>query len=239
MKILIIGDSHAEGAFGKALRDRLKNEGHTVTLAGVGATAIKTWANKTSVCHPDGTHCQDQSKLPQNVDLLIIVLGTNDGANAVAGKVDLAKAADKNIALLQKVVDKYNPTEWFWVGPPWMRDTVKHYTNAGMAAVYEGADRNGVPIFDSRPVTKPLVMGGSGDGVHLGAKGSAAWADAVVEALAQPEEEYETGSVDDSGVASDVDASMSVQTADSSPVLLVLAIAAVAYWLLRQRRIGY
>lgn len=232
MKALIIGDSHAEGGFGKALRDELQALGYSVTLAGVGATAIRTWKKKQLVCHPDGTHCQDQSTLPKNVDLLVVVLGTNDGANALAANEDLDKAADKNIALLAKVVDSYSPSQWFWIGPPWMGDNVKHYTNAAMDAVYAGAARNGVPIFDSRPVTKPLVESGSGDGVHVGAKAAKKWAQAAVAAL-QSAGGSPTGQADDD--SSSIPDSQPAQT-DNSGAFLVLVAAAVVGWLLARRR---
>ena len=87
---------------------------------------------------------------------------------------------------MQRIIQQYNPSRAFWVGPPATRQgtAYTYYTNAGVAKYYAAADAAGASIFDSRPVTKPFVDAGSGDGVHLGAQGGSAWADAVVNAIA-------------------------------------------------------
>lgn len=93
-----------------------------------------------------------------------------------------------SVADVQRIIQQYAPGRAFWVGPPATRQgtSYTYYTNAGVAQYYAAADAASASIFDSRPVTKPFVDAGSGDGVHLGAQGGAAWADAVIKAITSP-----------------------------------------------------
>lgn len=181
---LIIGDSHVDPSggmpFGANLKKRLEQQGYVVTQAGVGATNAHQWAHQANVCNNVG-RCVDQHTLPHQPDLLVISLGTNDAANALAGGQSMATS----VADVQRIIQQYAPSQAFWVGPPATRQgtAYTYYTNAGVAQYYAAADAAGASIFDSRPVTKPFVDAGSGDGVHLGAQGGAAWADAVVNAI--------------------------------------------------------
>jgi lysophospholipase L1-like esterase len=184
---LIIGDSHVDPSggmpFGADLKKRLEQQGYTVTQAGVGATNAHQWAHQANVCNNNG-RCVDQHTLPHRPDLLVISLGTNDAANALAGGQSMAAS----VADVQRIIQQYAPGQVFWVGPPATRQgtAYTYYTNAGVAQYYAAADAADVAIFDSRPVTKPYVDAGSGDGVHLGPQGGAAWADAVAKAIASP-----------------------------------------------------
>lgn len=240
MQALIIGDSHAEGVFGMSLRDLLVKRGYTTTLAGVGSSAIKTWLNKQVVCHPDGSHCVDQSTLPASPDLLVVVLGTNDAANASAAGGNQASKADANVQKLTQLVAKYSPAQFLWVGPPWLRDNVQHYTNLSAAELYDAADRAGVPVYDSRVVTKPLVEAGSGDGVHLGPKGAKEWAKAVDASLdAAPPAPPATPSGGDgtSTSTSTTDGSTTSTTDEGPSAFLVGALlAAAVYFLYRSSK---
>lgn len=188
MRALIIGDSHVDhSTLAKQLTKELKALGYDdVTAAGVGATAATTWLNNDKVCRPKKDYCVDKTTLPKNPDLLIISLGTNDSGNAAAGGGDLAAKADKNVERIKQIIEYFAPVKTLWVGPPWMGDKLKWYTNANMAHIYDAAARAGVPIFDSRVATRPLVEAGSGDGVHLGSKGSQAWAKAIAVELGAP-----------------------------------------------------
>lgn len=181
---VILGDSHVDPSgnmpFGRALKARLEQLGYTVSQVGVGGTNAYQWAHQSNVCNNVG-RCVDQNNVPHRPDLLVISLGTNDAANALAGGRSMASS----VADVQRIIQQYAPSKVFWVGPPATREgtAYKFYTNAGVARYYDAADTAGMSIFDSRPVTKPFVDAGSGDGVHLGAKGGAAWADAAVKAL--------------------------------------------------------
>lgn len=181
---LIIGDSHVDHSLlAKYLKAELEAQGYTPTFAGVGSSAATTWLNNTKVCRPKKDYCVDQDELPKNPDLLIISLGTNDAANAASSGGDLASKCDKIVQQIGKLAAKYAPGKLLWVGPPWMRDTWKWGKNEYMAQLYDAANRAGVPIFDSREPTRDLVNAGSGDGVHLGDKGSKVWAQAIAASL--------------------------------------------------------
>lgn len=181
---VIIGDSHVDPSggmpFGAALKARLEQLGFTVTQAGVGATNAHQWATQTNVCNNVG-RCVNQTNVPHKPDLLVISLGTNDAANALAGGPSMATS----VADVQRIIKQYAPSDVFWVGPPATRQgtAYTYYTNAGVAKYYDAARAAGASIFDSRPVTKPFVDAGSGDGVHLGPQGGTAWADAVIKAM--------------------------------------------------------
>lgn len=175
---LIIGDSHVEPAspFAQALATRLRAQGFMVTTAGVGSSNASMWANQPIVCRPG--RCVDQSQLPQP-DLLVVSLGTNDAANAAAGGAAVTTVPPE----IKRIVARYAPNKWIWVGPPATRDNVPYYTNAGVAQFYAAARAAGVSIFDSRPSTRAAVLSGSGDGVHLGPQGAEVWAEAVSRAI--------------------------------------------------------
>jgi lysophospholipase L1-like esterase len=179
---LIIGDSHVEpaGAFGPDLAKLLQAQGYTVTVAGVGSSNAHQWATQQVVCRPDKSWCVDQSTLPQSPDLLVISLGTNDAANAAAGGASPAKS----VADVAKVIAKFSPGKYFWIGPPSTNDTVQFYTNQAIANYYAAANASSLSIFDSRGVTAPLVAAHLGDGVHLYGTGAQAWATAVSKAIA-------------------------------------------------------
>lgn len=198
MKALLIGDSHLDHSLlAKYLTKELKSLGYDdVTAAGVGATAATTWLDNDVVCRPKKDYCVKKADLPQSPDLLVISLGTNDCANAAAGGGDLAAKADKNVERIQKLAQSFSPTKVLWIGPPWMRDTWKWGKNEYMAYLYDAARKANVPIFDSRDATKAVVEAGSGDGVHLGDKGSQVWAKAIAVSLgAKPEAQTQAARV--------------------------------------------
>lgn len=182
---LIIGDSHVHAtAFGSALESQLKAAGWDVTRAGVGATSSRSWTNGHP-CTPNKSKCVDVADLPKGTDLLLISLGTNDGANAaVGGKTDQAAYADGVADRIAELARTFWAKRTIWILPPWQRGSVKWYTQDAMEYVYAAAPKAaaaGVELFDSRPSTEELVKGGSGDGVHPSSKCAKQWASAVVE----------------------------------------------------------
>lgn len=172
---VIIGDSHVDPShgmpFGLDLAALLQAQGYSVVQAGVGATNARQWAASNPVCNNLG-RCVDKSSLPHSPDLLVISLGTNDAANAAAGGLPVSSVPID----IQRTVALFAPKQWFWIGPPTMRDNVQYYHNSAMAKLYDAARAANVPIFDSRPSTQAAVAAGSGDGVHLGANGADVWA---------------------------------------------------------------
>jgi lysophospholipase L1-like esterase len=179
---LIIGDSHVEpsGAFGPDLARLLEAQGYAVTVAGVGSSNAHQWANQNVVCRPNRSWCVDQTKLPHRPDLLVISLGTNDAANAAAG----GPSPSASVSDVKRIIARYNPVRYFWIGPPATNDTVPYYTNVAIAAYYNAAKASGLSIFDSRGVTAPLVAAKLGDGVHLYGSGAQTWANKVASAIA-------------------------------------------------------
>jgi hypothetical protein len=181
---LVIGDSHVDhSALAKYLKNELAAQGYTATFAGVQSAAATTWLNNQVVCRPKKDYCVDQNELPKNPDLLVISLGTNDVAGAASSGGDLAAKCDQIVQRIVRLADKYAPAKLVWVGPPWFKDTWQWAKNEYSAALYAAANRAGVAIFDSREPTKAAVQAGSGDGVHLGDKGSKVWAQAIVAEL--------------------------------------------------------
>ena len=180
---LIIGDSHVDkSAMASEIRKQLEQVGWKVTVAGVGSTSAGSWKGN-SVCRVGEKNCLQRDTLPKGVDLLIVSLGTNDLANAAAAKANFQKRADQCIDRVTSLKYDFQAKKLFWIGPPWMGDKMKWYRNEYLAPLYDQAKIRGIEIFDSRPVTKPLVEAGSGDGVHLGAKGQRAWASEVVKKI--------------------------------------------------------
>lgn len=176
---VIIGDSHVDdwSPFGSKLESGLEKAGYQVTRLGVGATSTYSWSFGKA-CRKG--KCVEVDTVPKGAGLLLICLGTNDGANAQAGGGDKAKAAAKTAERIKAMADKYGASRTIWILPPWQRGNMKHYTQDAMEYVYAAAPASGVELFDSRPSTKALVEGGSGDGVHPTGKSATAWADAIL-----------------------------------------------------------
>lgn len=180
---LIIGDSHVDdwSPFGSKLASKLKKAGYTVRREGLGGSNSKNWANG-SPCKIKG-RCLKVADLPKGVDLLLICLGTNDGANAAAAKANPEKAAAAAAQNIQKLAATLAAKRTVWILPPWQRGSMKHYTQAAMEPIYAAAPQAGVELFDSRPATEKLVKGGSGDGVHPMGKSAEAWAEAIAQRI--------------------------------------------------------
>jgi lysophospholipase L1-like esterase len=177
---LIIGDSHVDPVFflGAELGRGLTAQGYTVTVAGVGGTSAISWLS-SPVCRPG--RCVDVATLPQRPDLLLVSLGTNDAANMALSRGQ----PEPIVAAMQKVLARFSPKASIWIGPPWLGDR-GWYRNEHTAKLYAAAHAAGVPIFDSRDATRAAVEAGDGDGVHLRAAGSKAWAAAVLGAQRSP-----------------------------------------------------
>jgi len=196
---LIIGDSHVDAtAFGSKLQAKLKAAGWGVTRAGVGSTSSKSWTSGHP-CTVTKSKCLDVADLPKNTDLLLISLGTNDGANAaVGGKTDQTAYASEVAGRIAELAKTFGAKRTIWILPPWQRGTVKWYTQDAEEFIYAAAPQAGVELFDSRPSTRDMVMGGSGDGVHPGAACADKWASDVV---AQVNGEAPSGALTTSGTS--------------------------------------
>ena len=185
MKALIVGDSHVDHSnLAKYLKEGLAALGYDATAAGAVGTTAATWLANDKICRTnDKSVCVDKLALPKSPDLLIVSLGTNDLAAAAASGGDQDAKADKIVEQVTQLIQYFSPGKVLWVGPPWFRDNWQWAKNAYAQPLYQAAARANAPIFDSRVVTKEAVEAGSGDGVHLGDKGSQAWAKAIAVAL--------------------------------------------------------
>ena len=183
-RFIIIGDSHSDAPYGVGpkLAEAMTARGATVKVMAIGGSAAFSWLGSKPVCRTYGRDrkCHQLNEVAgQNFDAAIIILGTNDAANAEkAGRDGHNRQTQLAIIVrqLQSLGNKLAPVT-IWVGPPLMgaKQDGRVYSNAAMNALYEKA----TPVFganaiDSRKLM-PAVLGG--DGVHLGPKGYAFWAD--------------------------------------------------------------
>lgn len=190
LRIVIIGDSHTQTGLGGELVPLLEAAGAKVTNVGIGGTSVEQWLRPVA-CFPgkDKDGCKADTKRTRiadvgQFDLVIVSLGTNDGANAAAGGKPNGSFAGPWVPKLIQAASRLAP-RMFYVGPPAMRGTQPHYTDANIQPYFEAARAVlGGAAIDSYTVTKPFVAT-SGDGVHL-SKGSQAakqWARAAFDAI--------------------------------------------------------
>lgn len=176
-RILLTGDSHMDWSqFGVQLEQLLRASGATVVRMAIGGSAAKQWASGSAVCRTiDGKkvcHSANDLRAAGPFDLAIISLGTNDAANASAANADRKTAAEKAADDVEKFAALVGAKRFVVVGPPTLRDSLAHYTNANMTPLVDVfARRFGSRFIDSRPVPKV-----DGDSVHVGRKGGEAWA---------------------------------------------------------------
>jgi lysophospholipase L1-like esterase len=195
-RILLTGDSHMEWSpFGSKLEKKLKDRGAVVTRLAIGGSAAFQWASGKPVCRTieGGRKCLSTAELKAAgpFDLVIISLGTNDGANASAAKTDLAAAAKVAVADIKKMADAIGAPQTWWVGPPTMGPnesratndrSIPHYTNRNMEFVYAA----GKPVFGAFTIDSRAANPGAsdGDGVHVGSASGEKWAQLVVDKVA-------------------------------------------------------
>ena len=205
IKIAVIGDSQTQFGLGQELVPMLRAAGAEVTNLGIGGTSADQWVKKI-VCFPGkgpngckvadpgmhGASALKQYDLDAEVakaggfDLVIVSLGSNDGANASAAKrpggVDAAAFVPKLLAIMKRVAPRA-----FYIGPGPKRGNVKHYEDANIQPYYVAVAKvMGDAAIHSYPVVKPYINDASqGDGVHFfkGSAAAKAWAKAVFDAV--------------------------------------------------------
>jgi lysophospholipase L1-like esterase len=205
LKIAVIGDSQTQFGLGQELVPMLQAAGAKVTNLGVGGTSADQWVNKV-VCFPGkgpngckvsdpgmhGASALKQYDLDAEVakaggfDLVIVSLGSNDGANASAAKRPGGVDADKFVPKLLSALKRVAPRAFF-IGPGAVRGNVKHYEDANIQPYYAAVAKvMGDAAIHSYPVVKPFANDASqGDGVHFfkGSAAAKAWAKAVLDAV--------------------------------------------------------
>lgn len=179
MRVLLLGDSHTVGPYGKALADLFAARGDAVTRVGrVGATASSYLGDGWKKL--EGVGDFDAAKLGQ-YDLVVLTLGTNDAA-ALSAAFSVQKAAEA----VQRLAGSIKAKAVWYVGPP------AFSTNAAASynPVFRQEDLNsradrlwrevsrlfGSRTVDSRASTKAFVRETD---IHLGDAGGKAWAAAV------------------------------------------------------------
>lgn len=184
MRVLLTGDSHMDWSqFGVQLEKLLRDSGATVSRMAIGGSAARQWASGNAVCRTiQGNRlCYSAADLRAAgpFDLVVVCLGTNDAANASAAGADRTRAAERAADDIETFMGLLGSPRFVVVGPPKMRDSIAHYTNANMAPLVDVfARRFSGRFIDSRPVQKV-----DGDAVHFGRQGGEAWAKFVFDRL--------------------------------------------------------
>lgn len=176
-RIAILGDSHVDGSvMGQTLEKLLTEGGATVKRFGWGGSAARTWLAGKPALKKHFTVEGVKNEGPY--DIVIISLGTNDGANAGVGTQDPARLkaeAEKSVAQIKKIADTIGGGVTFWVEPPPMLDRAKHYTNFNIDFVRNA----GRAVFGTKAIDSTRIGTPDGDGVHPGGKAGRAWAELV------------------------------------------------------------
>lgn len=184
MKVLLLGDSHTVGYYGRALEKLFSDDGHDVTRVGVVGAAAYHY-NSGAHKNLKGSWVERVGNFDEAIadfyDLAIISLGTNDVTGWTAGE------ASRQI---QQLISRVNAKRKVWVGAPaFSENAAKTYNKvfaqkdlntraaelwAAMAPIY------GLDAFDPREVTKPYVQQKD---IHFKSDGGGAWAVAVYESV--------------------------------------------------------
>lgn len=216
MRVLLTGDSHMEWSpFGVQLEKLLRDAGATVTRMAIGGSSARQWASGKDVCRTmNGSKlCYSAADLRAAgpFDLVVVSLGTNDAANASAAGADRTRAAEKAADDIETFMRLVGASRFVVVGPPKMRNSIAHYTDANMAPLVDVfARRFSNGFIDSRVVQKV-----DGDAVHFGRQGGAAWAQLVFDRIGGTR-----------------GASAGTAGTDSTPLvaLAVVSVLAVLWW---------
>jgi lysophospholipase L1-like esterase len=183
--VLLLGDSHTHGSYGKSLEKLFKDAGWSVNRVGwVGANATHYLKGKETTLGMGGTGSWSAAKA-QNYDLAIMSLGTNDAAGIAPG-ASAASTAQK----LKELSNDISASKIVYVGPPSFSENAARTYNPAFAkeSLILKADRlwdATFPLFtlslDPRQATAPFV---TEKDIHFGPKGGKAWAQFVFDSLA-------------------------------------------------------
>ncbi len=177
--ILMIGDSHTNGEYGRNLKSQLESLGNTVIKEGVESTGIRHWITGEITINGQAPHRFNNLQTlitSHNPNTVIISLGTNNYGDASA---DIERNAQQLISVIPAGI------RCFWAGPPEVRENPSAsggITNADVDKVY-GALNSGVTrkctLVDSRLYTDKNSPEFSSDGFHLTGNAAITWAGGV------------------------------------------------------------
>lgn len=176
-RILVVGDSHTAGTFGRTLDGRLReNAGWKVATAGSCASATRHWVDRPFVT-PCGHWERETSGVQRSLDgaptpkvrellkespsdWVVIALGSNDAA----ASGDPARLEEDIARMIEAAT--LTGARCIWVGPPAMRHPAPARVQAFYDALARVTSRTGTQcrVIDSRRHTAYPPRGG--DGTH-------------------------------------------------------------------------
>jgi hypothetical protein len=251
IKVAIIGDSHTQTMPGIELAKLLTSAGARVTNIGIGATSVPQWIADPT-CQPTRGGCvqppknkivrvADEVAKAGGFDLVIVSLGTNDGANASAAGRPKGIDADAWPAKVASAAKRV-ASNMFFMGPPKMRGNVKHYTDANIKPYFDAAKNFfGNAAIDGYGPTAAYAAT-EGDGVHYYGTGGKKWAKVVFDAVTTRAPYSLSATVAPAPPAPPEPVSPvnpvapPVDVKPSSPPVILLAVAAIAAIVLVMRR---
>lgn len=191
MKVLILGDSHTWGSYGKNLEKLFEDAGSTVTRVAIVGAAAFHYNNGTQNSVSRSRVGEFKDAIKDSYDLAVVSLGTNDVG---------IRGTKNTVEDLKTLLGTIKATNIVWVGPPASSDYAsrnynpayaKKDLNTRVSELYAAAESEiGVPIIDPREATKPYVQKTD---IHFGKKGGAAWAQYVFDQLQGAIKEEQSG----------------------------------------------
>jgi predicted chitinase/lysophospholipase L1-like esterase len=173
-RVLLLGDSHTVGEYGRSLESRLEADGRTVHRhAMVGASATT---------HVAGVGDQIRQSNP---DSIVITLGGNFRG---ASQAQIRNQIDRLLGAIQESGSQANIT---WVGPPQRRADredggaeLRRFDSMMATELERAAERRGMT---ARYVSSaPLTQYDGPDGIHYNRGAARAWSDRVHDAISGP-----------------------------------------------------
>lgn len=177
MRVLLIGDSHTVGAYGRTLESLFKDAGaQVVRVANVGAVVGH---------YLPGAKYDAQLPVGQAFDLLVVTLGTNDAAN-IEGV-----PPPRFVERVQQLASRFNARDVWYVGPPAFSENAaatynrvlfaKENLNSRSDKLFRAAQATfGNRAIDPRAATAPFVHPTD---IHLPTAGGRAWAQFVFDRI--------------------------------------------------------
>ncbi len=191
--VLLLGDSHTVGAFGRVLDGLLRKTGRVTTLARGGISAHQ-WLTGEGLSYgywdrfADGTESRGQVAETPRIDVLLaaeapatVVVAL--GANLMGAPGEFIRESTEGLALA------LSGRPCFWIGPPHARAASDAERERVIQAILAGIGGR-CAFIDSRPHARYPDSGG--DGVHFDHLGDAGralaegWARAVFRQLGTP-----------------------------------------------------